>query len=178
MVLMAAHSEANIIPKQKPTSKKIQNLSNNITPVKKPSKRINVNSDTKKKLTKKINNLLPKKKPIVFKIVKKEVLKKSRYYSKKDFAIAKKTITLIEKRNWNKALKAAKKAKDKSILKFTQWKYLLTNGNNASYDDYLIFIKTNPHFPRINRLRYLSEHKMSTERISYKKIIKKYSNEN
>ena len=177
IVVMISHSEANVIPKQKPTSKKIQNLSNNITPIKKPSKVNNINSNTKTNITKKNNNLLPKKKPIIFKIVKKEALKKSKYYSKKDFAIAKKTITFIEKRDWNKALKTAKKARDKSILKFVQWKYLLTNGNSAGYYDYLTFIKTNPHFPRINRLKYLSEHKMSTEKISYKKIINKYSNE-
>ncbi len=177
IVVMISNSEANVIPKQKPTSKKIQNLSNNITPIKKPSKVNNINSNTKTNITKKNNNLLPKKKPIIFKIVKKEALKKSKYYSKKDFAIAKKTITFIEKRDWNKALKTAKKARDKSILKFVQWKYLLTNGNSAGYYDYLTFIKTNPHFPRINRLKYLSEHKMSTEKISYKKIINKYSNE-
>ena len=75
----------------------------------------------------------------------------------------------MEKRKWNEALKIAKKARDKSIYKFIQWKHLITNGNNASYYDYLTFINQNPNFPRIGRLKYLSEHKLSTEKSSYKK---------
>ena len=81
----------------------------------------------------------------------------------------------MEKRKWNEALKIAKKAKDKTIYKFIQWKHLITNGNRASYYDYLSFINQNPNFPRIGRLKYLSEHKLSTKKISYKKIIQWYS---
>ena len=83
----------------------------------------------------------------------------------------------MEKSRWTKALSAAKKAKDKSIYNFIQWKHLLTRGNKASYYDYKLFIDKNPNYPRINRIKYLSEHKLSTERISPKKIAS-WFNEN
>ena len=38
------------------------------------------------------------------------------------------------------ALKTAKKAKDKSIYNFIQWRHLLKKGNQASYYDYKTFI--------------------------------------
>ena len=34
------------------------------------------------------------------------------------------------------SLKTAKKAKDKSIYNFIQWRHLLTTGNQASFYDY------------------------------------------
>ena len=48
---------------------------------------------------------------------------------------------------------------------------MLTTGNQASFYDYLAFIKRNENYPRINRIRYLAEHKLSTDKISPKKII-------
>jgi soluble lytic murein transglycosylase len=47
----------------------------------------------------------------------------------------------------------------------------LNSGNQASFYDYMVFIKRNENYPRINRIRYLAEHKLSTEKISTKKII-------
>ena len=72
---------------------------------------------------------------------------------------------------WPNALKTAKKAKDKSIYNFIQWRHLLTKGNKASYYDYKTFIDNNEDYPRIGRVKYLAEHKLSTETISPKKII-------
>ena len=77
----------------------------------------------------------------------------------------------MKKANWPDALKTAKKAKDKSIYNFIQWRHLLTKGNKASYFDYKIFIDANEDYPRIGRIKYLAEHKLSTEKISPKKII-------
>ena len=68
----------------------------------------------------------------------------------------------MEKSQWSTALSLSKKAKDKSIHNFITWRHLLTTGNQASFYDYMAFIKTNENYPRINRIRYLAEHKLST----------------
>ncbi len=124
-----------------------------------------------KKKQKKINFLIPKSKPLVVKKSKPLVKSKSKYYSKKDYSIAKKSIAAMEKSQWSTALSQSKKAEDKSIYNFIQWRHLLTTGNQASFYDYLTFIKNNENYPRISRIRYLAEHKLSTDKISPKKII-------
>ena len=58
---------------------------------------------TKKKLEKNIF-LTPKNKPLVVKKTSTVVKKKSKYYSQKDYDIAKKAIQAIEKRKWTSAL--------------------------------------------------------------------------
>ena len=115
--------------------------------------------------------LLPKKKPLITGTNTKVKITKSKFYSKKDFAIAKKAISEMKKSNWSLAISTAKKAKDKSIYNFLQWKHLLTKGNEASFYDYLNFINKNTNYPRIGRIRYLAEHKLSNEKINPKKII-------
>jgi len=77
----------------------------------------------------------------------------------------------MQKSKWLSALKIAKKAKDKSIYNFIQWRHLLTSGNQATFYEYQVFINKNSDYPRINRLKYLAEHKLSTESVSPKKII-------
>ena len=99
-------------------------------------------------------------------------IKISRYYSKKDFGLAKKAISEMQKSKWSSALKIAKKAKDNSIYNFIQWRHLLTSGNQASFYDYQVFLNKNSDYPRISRVTYLAEHKLSTESVSPKKIIK------
>jgi len=167
-----------IIPKLKPTKERFKKLIIDVVPLKKPSITSNKKLVIKKKLeiVKKKTSLLPKKKPLLFKNVKNKIASKSKYYSKRDYEIAKKAINLVDKRDWNKALKIAKRARDKSIYKYVTWKHLITKGNGASYYDYLAFISNNPNYPRISRLKYLSEHKLSTKKISYQKIIEMYSN--
>jgi len=81
----------------------------------------------------------------------------------------------MQKNRWTSSLKSAKRAKDKSIYNFIKWRYLLTTGNQASFYDYKIFIEQNSQYPRIDRLRYLAEHKLSTSRVSPKKIINWFS---
>ncbi len=77
----------------------------------------------------------------------------------------------MQKSKWSTSLKIAKKAKQKSIYNFIQWRHLLTTGNQASFYDYKLFIDQNGDYPRIDRLRYLAEHKLSTAKVSPKKII-------
>jgi soluble lytic murein transglycosylase len=77
----------------------------------------------------------------------------------------------MQKSRWTSSLKIAKKAKDKSIYNFIQWRYLSTPGNQASFFDYKVFIERNSNYPRMDKLRSLAEHKLSTSQISPKKII-------
>jgi len=77
----------------------------------------------------------------------------------------------MEKSNWRDAIKVSKKARAKSIHNFIQWKHLLTTGNQASFYDYKAFIENNSNYPRINRIKYLAEHKISLKSQSSKNII-------
>ena len=172
-------NEKNLIPLKKPllTEKEIrEKISLNLLkPLSKPKKKILTQEP--KKITKnqqkikKPKFLLPKKKPIIAGINKKNKIISSKYYRKKDISIAKKAINEMKKSNWIAALKISKKARDKSIYNFIQWKHLLTSSNKASFYDYLTFIKKNENYPRINRLRYLAEHKLSNKKITPNKVI-------
>ena len=167
-----------ILPLKKPSLSSeeiIKKISKNIIlPIKKPSKikKIVVEKIEEKKLSFKI----PKKKPIIAGISVSKDIKISKYYSKKDFGLAKKAISEMQKSKWTSALSISKKAKDKSIYNFIQWRHLLTTGNQASFYDYKVFIDNNPEYPRIDRLRYLAEHKLSTANVSPKKIIDWFGN--
>jgi soluble lytic murein transglycosylase len=167
-------AEISIIPLKKPIlDKKKQNemISQGILkPKSKPFKKVKkIETIIVKKEVKKINFLIPKSKPLVVKKIKSKVKAQSKYYSQKDYSIAKKSILAMEKRQWSTALSVSKKAKDKSIYNFITWKHLLATGNQASFYDYLTFIKNNENYPRINRIRYLAEHKLSTGKVSPKK---------
>tara|TARA_B100000214_G_scaffold39988_1_gene25058 strand:- start:40 stop:2307 length:2268 start_codon:yes stop_codon:yes gene_type:complete len=158
-----------IQPKSKPSEKDDDKEAQDIIKTKKETKEKTNQVVEKKKA--KIDFLIPKSKPLVVKKSTSTIKVKSKYYSQRDFDIAKKSIKAMENRKWSLALSIAKKAKDKSIYDFIQWRHLLTKGNQASFYDYNTFIKKNENYPRINRIRYLAEHKLSTEKVSPKKII-------
>ena len=173
-------AEISIIPLKKPIldeEVKRQKISQGILkPKPKPSqKKEEVKIVTVKKNKKKINFLIPKSKPLIVKSEKSVVQKRSKYYSQKDYDIAKKSIQAMEKSQWTTALKNSKKAKDKSIYNFIQWRHLLTTGNQATFYDYMTFIQNNKDYPRISRIKYLAEQKLSTDKISPKKIINWFS---
>ena len=128
---------------------------------------------TEKKI--KLSFNIPKKKPTISGINTVRSVKISKYYNKKDFEIAKKAISEMKKSKWSTSLGIAKKAKNKSIYNFIQWRHLLTKGNQASFYDYKVFIDQNSRYPRIGRLKYLAEHKLSTAKVSPKKIINWFS---
>jgi soluble lytic murein transglycosylase len=173
-----------LIPLKKPslTSEEItKKISKNILkPIKKPTKTKDIQVEEQKvveiKKEKKLSYKLPKKKPTIVGKDTSRNIKISKYYSKKDFGIAKRAISEMQKSRWQSSIKIAKKAKDKSIYNFIQWEYLLTSGNQASFYDYKIFIDQNSKYPRLNRLRFLAEHKLSTAKISPKKIINWFNN--
>ena len=159
----------NIIkPKSKPKAEtKVTIKKENLKPSKKPKEE---NKVVKKIIEKKLDLILPKSKPLIVKKELKKKQQKSKYYRQKDFNLAKKAIKLLEKRDWKGALNTSKKARDKSFYKFVQWRHLLTTPNNASFYEYQQFINNNSEYPRINRLVYLAEHKISTNKISPKKF--------
>ena len=169
-----------IIPKEKPkvsTEKKEKiELKSEIIPIKKPLAEEKKGENIKNVKTK-INNLgiiIPKSKPLIIskkKIKNKEKVIKSKYYSKKDFEIAKKAISMIERKKWQTAIKISKKAKDKSIYDFIVWRYLLERSNAAQYSLYSEFLERNEKYPRIGRIKYLSEKKLTIKNINPKKII-------
>ena len=132
----------------------------------------------KKIIVKKENKtglILPKKKPLIAGTEKSKNIKISKYYKKKDFKLAEKAISEMKRSKWSDALKTSKKANDKSIYNFIQWRHLLRKGNKASFYDYKTFIDSNENYPRISRIKYLAEHKLSNEKISPKKIINWFS---
>ena len=113
-----------IIPPQKPTlssEEKIKKISKNIiTPLKKPTKLKKVEKKVvvKEIKEKKLSFKIPKKKPSVAGVTTTKNIKIYRYYSKKDFGLAKKAISEMQKSKWTSALNTSKKAKDKSIYNF------------------------------------------------------------
>ena len=142
-------------------------------PIKKTEKKV-IKEKIVNKKEKKTGIILPKKKPLIAGSKKIKDIKISKYYNKKDFNLAKKAISDMKKSRWPEALKTSKKAKDKSIYNFIQWRHLLKKGNQASYYEYKTFIDKNENYPRIGRIKYLAEHKLSTDKISPKKIIDWY----
>ena len=166
-----------IIPLKKPLQsnedKEKKLLIETTRPLPKPFKE-NIKKIIQKKKPEKEKNIgfiLPKKKPFIPGKKKTTQIKISKYYNKKDFSLAKKAFSEMKKANWTNAVKTSKKAKDKSIYNFIQWRHLLTKGNQATFYDYQTFIKNNENYPRIGRIKYLAEHKLSTKTISPKRII-------
>jgi len=116
--------------------------------------------------------IIPRKKPITYQEQKRKVATKSKYFSKNDFKLAKKIFSEIDKKRWSSAINLASNGKNRSIYRLVKWLYLLEPNNQANFYDYINFINLNPNYPRINRLRYLSEHKINTKTISEKRVIK------
>ena len=122
-------TEILIIPLKKPilseetkTAKISQGI---LRPKAKPSEKVEKSKNIiVKKTKKKINFLIPKSKPLVVKKESSKIKTLSKYYGQKDFSVAKKSIRAMQKSQWSIALSTSKKAKDKSIHNFVQWKHL------------------------------------------------------
>ena len=102
-------AEITIIPLKKPVLGEVaqrEKISQGILkPKPKPSKKKEAPKTTiVKKELKKINFLIPKSKPLVVKKSKSVVMNKSKYYSQKDYGIAKKSIAAMQKSQWSTAL--------------------------------------------------------------------------
>ncbi len=173
----SAFSNETILPIKKPdlneknTTKKIAE----IIPLPKPSekddeiqKEIKI---TTTEIFKKIDGvIIPKNKPLIVK-EKLRKIKKQKFYSDRDLSYAKQAISFMEKSNWKDAKKAASKARAKSIYDFIQWRHLLTTGNRATFTEYKQFIERVKDYPRIDRVRYLGEHKINSKNHTKNEII-------
>jgi len=116
--------------------------------------------------------IFPKNKPIVVKKEIKEIIEKSSVLSKRDFNIAKSAFAAIGKKKWQTALKISTKSREKLLYNLINYLYLKKPSNEASFYDYNLFISSNKNFPRINRLRYLAEHKINLNINTPMSIIK------
>tara|TARA_B100001175_G_scaffold150447_1_gene127515 strand:- start:45 stop:2252 length:2208 start_codon:yes stop_codon:yes gene_type:complete len=175
LCLNLAFSSDLIIPKIKPINQKEDLSSNIIVPLVKPkAKEVNIKrieKIIKGKITKIKGIIIPKNKPLIVKQQRLRKVKKSKYYSDRDLRYAKQAIAFMEKSNWKDAKKIAKKARAKSIYNFIEWRHLLTLGNKATFRDYKQFIEKFNDFPRLNRIKYLAEHKISLSNQSPYEII-------
>ena len=113
------------------------------------------------------NEIIPLKKPLDLGILKK----KSSILSSRDFLIAQKTFSLIKRKRWNSAMKEVRKSRSKLLKNLVTWMYLKERSNNLTFQDYKRFIDKNPEWPRINRLRYLAEHKINFKNVKPKEVI-------
>ncbi len=179
LIFQLSFADNLILPKKKPLiSNKVlkeSKIKNILVPKKKPGKSKKIvektNEDEKKNVSKINGIIIPKNKPLIVRKQSTRITKKSNLYSDRDFEYAKQAVQFMEKSNWRDAIKVSKKARAKSIYNFIQWKHLLTTGNQASFYDYKAFIENNSNYPRINRIKYLAEHKISLKSQSSKNII-------
>jgi len=155
-----------------------------ITPQKKPELKKEKIETSENQVTTPTDNvteqnlvIYPEKKPITVKKKIEKIAVKSSILSSKDFKIAKNSFKAIKKNKWQTALKLSKKSKNKMVFKTVNWLYLIKQNNAATFFDYLTFINNNPNFPRINRLKYLAEHKINLKTVP-PKVIKKWFSEN
>ena len=114
------------------------------------------------------NEIIPLKKPLNLGISKR----KSSILSSKDFLIAQKTFSLVKRKRWNSAMQEVGKSRSKLLNELVTWMYLKEPSNNLAFRDYRRFINKNPEWPRINRLRYLAEHKINFKEVKPKEVIK------
>ena len=164
----SSYSSEIIIPKKKPAFK-----SQIVVPPLKPgtfNEKQSLKDD--KDLPKEIFGiLLPPKKPLIVKKQTLRTVKKTRYYSERDFEFAKQAIRFMEKSNWKDAKNTAKKARAQSIYDFIEWRHLLTSGNKATFSEYKRFIERVKDYPRFDRIKYLAEHKINLQNQSPTEII-------
>ncbi len=116
--------------------------------------------------------IYPEKKPIIVQKKIDKAVTKSTILSKKDFKIAKLAFDAIGKDKWQTAIKLSMKTRDKTLYNLINYLYLKKTINSATFYDYTTFIQNNPNFPRINRLKYLAEHKINLKSSSPTSIIK------
>jgi len=153
-----------IYPQKKPT-KETEKI---------PTEEIKITAETLEESTES-KIIYPQKKPIIFQKKIDKAVAKSTILSRGDLKIAKAAFEAVKKKKWQTAIKLSKKAKNKMVFKMVNWFYLIEPINSATFYDYLTFINNNPNYPRINRLKYLAEHKMYLKTVS-PKVIKKWFN--
>ena len=172
----------SILPQKKPFIVKTKKISKSVilpqnkpallkSKIAKPQKK-EPNKIIKSLEAKKVSSfLLPIKKPITFTKEEPKQINKSEVLSQRDFAIAKEVFSLIKQKQWKAAIKTSNRVKDKDFRNLVTWLHLKEKRNVASFNDYTKFIESNKNYPRINRLRYLSEHKINLNSTSPSTVI-------
>jgi len=105
---------------------------------------------------------------------KKELLN-SNFLNQKDFEMAKIVFGYIEKKQWRLALSDAKKIEDKSFYNLVNWLFLIDPESQGLFSEYQEFINQNKEWPRLNRIKYLGEHKINFENNSPTQIVNYFS---
>ena len=125
-----------------------------------------------------VKDVIPKIKPQEFKNFTPEI--KGRLETKtldnKDFEISKVVFDYVDRKQWKLALSDAQKMQDKTIFALVNWMYLIDPQSGASFNEYFIFIKNNKDWPRINRIKYLAEHKINFDNNTPSSIIEYFTN--
>jgi len=176
----------DLLPKNKPKAKKFVETPKKekikktekliAVPKEKPTTEKKIVSSGSEDLKIKTDFLLPEKKPITYKkTVSKEAVD-SKVLSKKDYGYAKQVFLNIKEKKWTSAFRATKKIKDKDFNNLVSWIYLKEKNNKATFSDYIKFIDNNPRYPRINRLKYLAEHKINLNSNSPNTVIGWFEN--
>ena len=155
------------LPQNKPLVEKEIKVEKKVEIVKE-KKIIPKNSNNEQVVTK---FLLPEKKPITYKTIASKEAQESKVLSKKDYSYAKEVFFNINEKKWTSVFRITKKVKDKDFKNLISWIYLKEKSNKASFSDYIKFIDDNPNYPRINRLRYLAEHKINLSSNSPNTVI-------
>ena len=145
-----------------------------------------VKDNQKKDLTKKETQvitdsnkeIIPKIKPHDFKTwsPEKKGPLETKTLSDRDFEVAKAVFEYVDKKQWKLALSDSQKIQDKTIYTLVNWMYLIEPQSGASFNEYSTFIKNHKDWPRINRLKYLAEHKINFDNNSPASIIEYFSN--
>jgi soluble lytic murein transglycosylase len=136
-----------------------------------PKKETQAKADNNKEIT-------PKMKPRDFKTWTPEPKGplETKTMNEKDFEVAKVVFDYVDKKQWKLALSDAQKIQDKSVYTLVNWMYLIEPQSGASFSEYSTFIKNHKEWPRINRLKYLAEHKINFDNNSPSSIIEYFSN--
>jgi soluble lytic murein transglycosylase len=122
--------------------------------------------------------VVPKSKPSDFKVFTPEPKGPlaTKTLSDKDFEITKVVFDYVDRKQWKLALSDAQKMQDKIIYTLVNWMYLIEPQSGASFNEYQTFIKNHKDWPRINRIKYLAEHKINFDNNSPSSIIEYFSN--
>jgi soluble lytic murein transglycosylase len=122
--------------------------------------------------------VVPKAKPSDFKVFTPEPkgALATKTLSDKDFEITKVVFDYVDRKQWKLALSDAQKMQDKTIYTLVNWMYLIEPQSGASFSEYQTFIKNHKDWPRINRIKYLAEHKINFDNNSPSSIIEYFSN--
>ena len=123
-------------------------------------------------------DVVPKVKPSDFKVFTPEPkgALATKTLSDKDFEITKVVFDYVDRKQWKLALSDAQKMQDKTIYTLVNWMYLIDTQSGASFNEYIAFIKNHKDWPRINRIKYLAEHKINFDNNSPSSIIEYFSN--